>query len=61
MEEYTTRWIASVSFKLHRCYQSQQKQHGPILTIHRWIYVMWTYVHREFFDHIWAVYQCVEL
>ena len=22
---------------------------------------MWTYVHREFFDHIWAVYQCVEL
>ena len=29
--------------------------------IHRWIYVMWTYVHREFFYHIWAVYQCVEL
>ena len=29
--------------------------------IYRWIYVMWTYVHREFFDHIWAVYQCVEL
>ena len=25
------------------------------------MYVMWTYVHREFFDHIWAVYQCVEL
>ena len=22
---------------------------------------MWTYVHREFYDHIWAVYQCVEL
>ena len=20
---------------------------------------MWTYVHREFFYHIWAVYQCV--
>ena len=22
---------------------------------------MWTCVHRKFFDHIWAVYQCVEL
>ena len=22
---------------------------------------MWTYVHREFFYHIWAVYQCAEL
>ena len=29
--------------------------------IHRWIYVMWTYLRREFFDHIWAVYRCVEL
>ena len=36
-------------------------QHAKKIYIYRWIYVMWTYVHQEFFDHIWAVYQCVEL
>ena len=36
-------------------------QHAKKIYIYRWIYVMWTYVHREFFDHIWAVYQWVEL
>ena len=35
--------------------------HNAKLYIHRWIYVMWTYVYRDFYDHIWAVYQCVEL
>ena len=32
-----------------------------IAYVYRWIYVAWTYVHRELFYHIWAVYQCVEL